>query len=269
MKITKLLEANEPLNLTPDARVLLSEILDKCQQQIRAGGSGLYRGVMAAPNEHVFKEPIRTDRISRSHAFFQTHAFNMAFEEMYGIPNLRNRAAFVTNVPKAANFYGTLHFAFIPDGAKMVYRPQRSDTMSTLSSVGLETKQFIRQHTNLDAMFKFAELMGDVDVATNLNTLKPAIDEILKGSSITSEDVFKYAIQQTKSLIGDYQVAPPSAIPSIPTNGEYGTEVMVIDTPCVYLVSTKLAAHITGVPVGSNYQSMYNELLDFLVMDLE
>ena len=271
MDITKLLENANRSRLTPTARIALLDMVENCQQQIRSGGGGLYRGVSVPTGEVISKEPIRTDRLSRSMSYFATVVFNEIFDEIYGISSLRNRCSFVTSSPRAASTYGALHIAFVPDQAKLVYRPNRSDTMSTLSSIKMKAGAYIRDHVSSGLMMEFNDLAMNPDYVDNPKLmddfLKRAFSDHRSTGSV--EEFYLTVKQSAKNDVSGYQVESPSVISNIPENAPYGTEVMITSAHHLYIVNYNAVAKFLDHPDPKNYKSVYNEFLDYLVMELE
>lgn len=268
MNIVKLTEAGSTSEVN---RGLMLELVDNCQHQIRSGGSGLYRGISVPTGALISKEAIRNDRLSRSQSFFASNVFNELFNELHHVQNLRHRASFVTSSPRAANSYGALHIAFIPDRAKLVYNPDRSDSIGLLSAVKSTASKYLRDHAAPGVMNEFNDLAMDEDYALNPRLMDDLLtraftDPRSKGSI---EEFYEVTKDSISTAIQQYQVSAPSAIADVPENGRFGTEVMVIDSPHIYVLDYKAVVKFLQHPNPKDYKSVYNDFLDYLVMELD
>lgn len=234
MKLQQLLEFEEGAGLLDQ---VVNLIKSECSEYLELP-TMFFRGTSSNVSGRV---NIRTDRRPRDASLRNTLTFNETFERLFGVKDVRNRSAFVTNDWEVAMNYGSLSLVFPIDGSKLAYHPKLDDSLYMMGQPFHDVQDIIKHDEQFKAAFIEAMSISNPESPTYYRELAQNMPPEY-GKRFT--ELFN---KECDKILAGYQVGGVTDIPLL-TNP---VEFMLFDAPHFIGVHYASVAEALGVPGGS------------------
>lgn len=262
MKVAKLFEGvgiGDQLGINEE---WLSKMANDCSDIIKSKVA-LFRGIQGSAG--AFGEfPIRQDRKSLSGNYFGTAVFNVAFERVHGIGEIRNRCAFASISPEAAAEYGKCYAVLPINSSQFAFHPELDDTVGLLPG---RTKlvhilgKFVADNDDYTSTLREAlSFVEDISSQQVLNAQQ--FDSILKRHPDVIQQGMEVMITQLADHLKTMVVATPSQIASSQFI-DRAVEVMVV-ADRFYAIDITTLNRLGGATETENVLKLYELLTQML-----
>lgn len=211
----------------------------------------LFRGSSEQFTGNPFYQlPIRTDRKPRDSSAVSTHIFNLMFEMVHGIKNIRTRCIFGTPDYHAASVYsnreGAVSVLLLPKGTKVAYHEDFEDVVNPFGQV-------IRIISN--ATTASGETLSTILGVTSPVDALQLMYDLADTLPADAKSNFTQTLNEQVRYIREYKILTITGDNSNIPFCEY----MIFDQPHVYAITLdELKKH-----VGGEYDDDYMSIDDY------
>lgn len=199
-----------------------------------------------------YRLPIRTDRRPRDTLPIDAHLFNVLFEMVHGVKNIRSRCVFGTPEYETASYYGngeggtgSVSVLLLPRGTKVAYHAGTEDSVDPMLDLITNLRRVSTSSgETIDHIMQMTDPVAVVELINDL------IEQLGEQDQRNTRNIFDHKLNMIKHYKIVTVTADNTNIPSC--------EYMIFDQPHVYGITfSKLSEY-----AGESLQSDDNTPLD-------